>query len=207
MEQHKACVNCADTTALQEDARFWVLTNGAGGIAEGGTEIVDHDFEADSHENWCDVCGEAVRVFYLTRAFSAAGIDGLDPAREGWRSMSDLQRVAFLEYIEAEHGVTDGAYLPPGWALTDPAGATTTREPRSAVHRLPQFGCVVWTDGGTLLSCEMRDWDSMGKHPTVSRADEKGLSVEVTSPEEQTFLDACNAVLGTEFQLSQFAGR
>jgi hypothetical protein len=57
----------------------------------------------------------------------------MSDARNAWRKMSEIQRVGFLEWIEAEHGVTDGAYLPGGWSIVDPRGCKTTG-PKACGH-------------------------------------------------------------------------
>lgn len=51
----------------------------------------------------------------------------LSDASCAWRAMTDEQKVDFLEFVEAEHGVTDGSYLPAGYALVDPDGRIAQR--------------------------------------------------------------------------------
>ena len=50
----------------------------------------------------------------------------LSDARNAWRKMTPEQRVDFLEFVEAEHGVDDGAHLPKGWSIVDPGLHWTT---------------------------------------------------------------------------------
>lgn len=47
-------------------------------------------------------------------------------ARCAWRKMGPQERIEFLEWLEAEHGVADGAHLPDGWSIVDPGRHWTT---------------------------------------------------------------------------------
>ena len=70
---------------------------------------------------------------------------------------------------------------------------------------LPAFGCFVWIDtwqGRTVLRCESMMAD--GSWPAF---DPDNFATDVTAPESQEFLDACNAAFGISFQLDQFSGR
>jgi len=71
--------------------------------------------------------------------------------------------------------------------------------------RLPQYGCVVWVEDGTLYDCEANTFEEAGG--TVQSAIDAGQGGEVTAPESQAFLDRVNFHLGTDFQYDNFAGR
>lgn len=90
------------------------------------------------------------------------------------------------------------AALEPFADVTVSAAPDVSKDERERSVRLDQFGCWVRVDDGTLLAAPQ---DLDGHFPTV---DEWG---EVSNPETQSFLDACNVVFRTDFQLSQFAGR
>ena len=66
--------------------------------------------------------------------------------------------------------------------------------------RLEDYGCHVYVDGGTLYDRAILLKGDYSAQP------ENGW-VEVTAPAEQGFLDACNALFGTEFEMEDFAGR
>jgi hypothetical protein len=74
-----------------------------------------------------------------------------------------------------------------------------------ALLKLPQYGCVVWVDDGTLYDCEANTFaEAGGTVQGAIFADEYG---EVTAPQSQAFLDRVNFHLGTDFKMDEFAGR
>ena len=74
-----------------------------------------------------------------------------------------------------------------------------------ALLKLPQYGCVVWVQDGTLFDCEANTFAAAGG--TVQAAIDAGEYGEVTAPQSQAFLDRVNFHLGTEFLFENFAGR
>lgn len=81
---------------------------------------------------------------------------------------------------------------------TDAEGYPRCHECAGA-HKLDGFGCYVWLEDGTLICSEIGEFEEHGT--------DTEYAVEVTAPEGQGFLDAVNAVLGSEFRFDQFAGR
>ena len=67
-------------------------------------------------------------------------------------------------------------------------------------HYLRKYGCRVRLDGNTLIEMPVSHWAQV---PPTS-ADEW---YEVTAPQEQGYLDAVNKALGTDYALTDFAGR
>lgn len=74
-------------------------------------------------------------------------------------------------------------------------------EKSPAVHVLPMYGGAVW----------LSEWDGKECLQGCALNDDGSLDLpngyDLTAPESQEFLDAVNKVLGTKFDLSQFAGR
>ena len=69
---------------------------------------------------------------------------------------------------------------------------------RRQAKKLEKWGVFVWVDRGSLMACEIADYDPKSF---------EGNEVDVTAPESQNFLDDVNKALGTYFKLDQFAGR
>ena len=74
-----------------------------------------------------------------------------------------------------------------------------------ALLKLPQYGCVVWVQDGTLYDCEANTFAEVGG--TVQAAIATEQYGEVTAPQSQAFLDRVNFHLGTSFNYDDFAGR
>jgi hypothetical protein len=86
-----------------------------------------------------------------TRSQSARLAD----ARNAWRHMEPATREAYLEFIEAEHGVTDGAYMPKGWSLVNPQGHWSFLVDEGVAERLVQLAGV-GREGGCMSDDEAR---------------------------------------------------
>lgn len=70
---------------------------------------------------------------------------------------------------------------------------------------MPEKGCVVWIEGGSLFGCERNSYHAAGG--SAETAIETGVAFELTAPENQAFLDLINDGLGTSFSFDDFAGR
>lgn len=73
-------------------------------------------------------------------------------------------------------------------------------DPHSDWIPLVKYGCFIQCDPKSMndgLFCAAMNADGTMEDEIV----------DVTAPENQEFLDACNAVLGTDFRFHQFAGR